>query len=93
MEIAEIVGCHQSTVSPTLAEWADSRGLARKYAEAKSLEMMKRLVKEASPAELLKIQQKMDVVRDDKAEAASRATVQVLIGIAPPGTPFKPIAD
>lgn len=49
MEIAQVVGCNQSTVSRTLAEWADSRGLARKYAEAKSLEMMKRFVKEASP--------------------------------------------
>jgi IS30 family transposase len=44
-EIAQIVGCNQSTVSRTLAEWADSRGLARKYAEAKSLEMMQRFVK------------------------------------------------
>ena len=34
VEIAEIVGCHQSTVSRTLTDWADTRGLARKYAEA-----------------------------------------------------------
>ena len=33
-EIAGLVGCHQSTVSRTLAEWTDSRGLARKYARS-----------------------------------------------------------
>jgi IS30 family transposase len=27
-EIADAVGCHQSTVSRTLAEWTDSRELA-----------------------------------------------------------------
>ena len=66
-EIAGLVGCHQSTVSRTLADWADSRGLARKYAEAKSLEMMKRFVADASPAEILKMQAKLDVVREDRA--------------------------
>ena len=37
-DIAGLVECHQSTVSRTLAEWADSRGMARRYAESKLLE-------------------------------------------------------
>jgi hypothetical protein len=45
--------------------WADSRGLARK-AEAMSLEMMKRFVAEASPAEILKMQATLDVAREDR---------------------------
>ena len=76
-EIAAIIGCNQSTVSRTLAEWADSRGLARKYAEAKSLEMMKRFVTDASPAEILKMQQKLDVIRDDRQEGGNQFIVML----------------
>jgi hypothetical protein len=38
-DIARAVGCHQSTVSRTLAEYDDSRPLARKYLEAKALDI------------------------------------------------------
>ena len=61
-----------------LAERSDSRGLARKYAEAKSLEMMKRFVAEASPAEILKMQQKLDVVRDDRLEHGGNQLIVML---------------
>jgi hypothetical protein len=81
IEIAAVVGCHQSTVSRTLAEWADTRGLARKYAEAKSLEMMKRFVAEASPPEILKMQAKLDVVREDK----QGGDTHVVLTIGQPG--------
>jgi len=90
-EIASIVGCHQSTVSRTLAEWADSRGMARRYAEAKSLHMMKRFVAEASPAEILKMQQKLDVVRDDRLEHGGNQVVIVLGTQAQPLQP--PVFD
>jgi len=85
-EIAQIVGCNQSTVSRTLAEWADSRGLARKYAEAKSLDMMKRFVKEAPPADILKLQAKLDVVREDKEAARDTG---IVINIGAPGHPIR----
>jgi hypothetical protein len=64
-------------MSRTLAEWADTRGAARKYAEAKSLEMMKRFVAEASPAEILKMQQKLDVIREDKQEGGNQVVVML----------------
>jgi len=73
-------------VSRTLAEWADSRGLARKDAEAKSLEMMKRFVSEASPADILKIQAKLDVVREDKEVASNSG---IVINIGAPGNPIR----
>jgi hypothetical protein len=76
-EIAGIIGCNQSTVSRTLAEWTDTRGFARKYAEAKSLDMMKRFVKDASPAEILKMQQKLDVIRDDRQEGGNQLIVML----------------
>ena len=85
-QIAQTVGCNQSTVSRTLAEWADSRGLARKYAEAKSLEMMQRFVKEASPADILKMQSKLDVVREDKDVARNTG---IVINIGAPGHPIR----
>lgn len=83
MEIAAVVGCHQSTVSRTIAEWADTRGLARKYAEAKAHDMMKRFCADASPAEFLKMLQKLDVVRDDR-EARGDGGVTINIGTLPP---------
>jgi hypothetical protein len=86
-EIAERIGCHQSTVSRTLAEWKDSRGPARKYAEAKSLEMMKRFVTEASPADILKMQAKLDVIREDR-EAQAGNNIVVMVGTC--GTPLEP---
>jgi predicted transcriptional regulator len=85
-EIARVVGCSQPTVSRTLAEWADSHGLARKYAETKSLEMMKRFVKEASPADILKMQARLDVVREDRqVEQHDR----VIINVGMPGKPVQ----
>ena len=81
LEIAEVVGCHQSTVSRTLADWADTRGLARKYAEAKSLEMMKRFVAEAAPPEILKMQAKLDVIREDR----QGGDTNVILAIGQPG--------
>jgi len=68
-----------------LAEWDDSRGLARKYAEAKSLEMMKRFVAEASPAEILKMKQKLDVVRDDRTDYGGNRMIVMF------GTPEQPL--
>ena len=52
--------------------------MSRKYAEAKSLEMMKRFVAEASPAEILKMQQKLDVVRDDRHENGGNQLIVML---------------
>lgn len=64
-EIAGRVGCHQSTVSRTLAEYDDSRPQARKYLEAQAHELTKRLVRDAKPEVILRILGKLDVVRDD----------------------------
>jgi hypothetical protein len=64
-DIARAVGCHQSTVSRTLAEYDDSRPLARKYLKSKALEMTKRLVTDAKPETILRVLAKLDVVRDD----------------------------
>ena len=76
--IAAEIGCHQSTVSRTLADWRDTRGMARKYAESKALEMMKRFVEDASPAEILKMQAKLDVVREDREPGGGNQMVVVL---------------
>jgi transposase-like protein len=87
MEIAREIGCHQSTVSRTIADWTDTRGLARKLAEAKALDMTRRFVNEASPPELLKMLAKLDVVREDR-EAHQKNGVVINIGM--PGAPLEP---
>jgi hypothetical protein len=70
VDIARAVGCHQSTVSRTLAEYDDSRPLARKYLEAQALAMTKRLVSDARPETILRVLAKLDVVRDDRESGA-----------------------
>lgn len=85
--IATQIGCHQSTVSRTLAEYDDSRPLARKYLEAKALAMTRRFVEEAKPEAVLRMLGKLDVVRDDVAPRAV-AAVQVIVGT--PGHPAGP---
>ena len=47
-------------------------------AEAKALPMMMRFVAEASPAEILKMLAKLDVVRDDKTDYGGNQVVIVL---------------
>jgi hypothetical protein len=61
--------------------------MARKYAEAKSLDMMKRFVADASPAEILKMQAKLDVVRDDRTDHGGN---QVIVMFGTPEQPLQP---
>jgi hypothetical protein len=86
-DAAAAVGCHQSTVSRVLAKYDDTRPLARKRLEAAALEVAERAIRDGDPLKLLA---KLDVLREDR-EAVERPTVQVLIGIPPPGTPGNPI--
>jgi transcriptional regulator with XRE-family HTH domain len=77
-KIAEQVGCHQSTVSRTLSEYDDSRPAARKYLEARALDMTRRFVQDADPATILKMLAKLDVVREEAASA--QLGVQIVLG-------------
>jgi hypothetical protein len=90
IEIAAQIGCHQSTVSRTIADYADTRGLARKFLEAKALDVARDLVAAAKerPAQALKLLGKLDVVRDDAAEGGNESRVVVLVGM--PGHPAGP---
>lgn len=78
--IAAEIGCHQSTVSRTLAEYDDSRPLARKHLEANALALARRFVEESRPAEILKMMGKLDVVRDDDY-GHGEMQVAVVIGL------------
>jgi hypothetical protein len=88
-DIARAVGCHQSTVSRTLAEYDDSRPLARKYLESRALEMTRRLVSDAKPETILRVLAKLDVVRDDGDSGGAddgRPTIFVGFGLQMGGT-------
>jgi hypothetical protein len=80
IDIARAIGCHQSTVSRTLAEYDDSRPLARKYLEAKALDMTKRLCADAKPETVLRVLAKLDVVRDDGESGAVNDGPTLFIG-------------
>lgn len=92
-EIAAEIGCHQSTVSRTLAELDDSRPFARKVLEANAVQIVEDILanlKDASMGEKVKLLAKLDVVRDEKAESASGVTVIVAMpGIEHP----RPVMD
>jgi hypothetical protein len=87
-DIARVIGCHQSTVSRTIAEYDDSRPLARKYLESRALEMTRRLVTDAKPETILRVLGKLDVVRDDGTGGSDDygPTVYVGIGLTMQGT-------
>jgi transcriptional regulator with XRE-family HTH domain len=78
-QIAAQIGCHQSTVSRTLATYDDSRPLARKYLEAQALALTRRFVEEAKPEAVLRMLAKLDVVRDDAAPGPV-AAIRVVVG-------------
>jgi hypothetical protein len=79
--IAVDVGCHQSTVSRTIAKYTDTRPLARKRLEAEALTMAERIITDGKPETLLKVMAKLDVVRDEDARPAD-AGVIIQIGFA-----------
>ena len=78
--IAAEIGCHQSTVSRTIADPDDSRGLARRLLNAKAHAMAQRFIDEAKPAEVLQMMGQLDVVRDDRAQMTT-VGVRVVLGV------------
>ena len=79
-KIAAAIGCHQSTVSRTIAAYTDTGALAQKYLRAKAHDMVRRFVAEAKSAEILRMLGKLEVVRDDHAHGAQLG-VQVVLGL------------
>jgi len=90
--IAERVGCSQPTVSRTLAEYDDSRPLARKLLESRARDVAEAVIKgivAGDPRTGLKLLGKLDVVRED-TQAAVAATFQIHVG--QPGRGLQPPA-
>jgi Homeodomain-like domain len=79
--IAGEIACHQSTVSRTLAEYDDSRPLARRYLNARAIKMAQRFVEEARPSDVLRMMGKLDVIRDDGAPGAGANETYVMLGV------------
>jgi hypothetical protein len=85
--IASEVGCHQSTVCRTIADFDDSRSLARRLLNANAVKMAQRFVDEAKPGDVLRMMGKLDVVRDDDQRRAE-TSFQIVVGM--PGHPCAP---
>jgi hypothetical protein len=83
--IAEAIGCHQSTVSRTLADLDDSRPFARRMLDAAAAPIVQDIMdnlKTASMAEKTKMLAKLDVIREDKAEGTG---AQFIVVVNEPG--------
>jgi ParB-like chromosome segregation protein Spo0J len=83
-EIAKVVGCHQATVSRTLA-LLDTRTEARMILESGAAKLAQTVVDTDDAAIALKALGKVDVVRDD-AHGGGNNNVVLLIG--QPGQPI-----
>jgi hypothetical protein len=84
--IAEVLRCHESTVSRTLDAWCDDRPLARRYLESNSLKLAKTVVQSKDAATTLRALGKLDIVREDNAGAS----VNIGIAIGQPGQSLSP---
>lgn len=91
VQIAQMLGIGQSTVSETLAEWRDTSEDAQYYLKSKALDVAERAVLESDPLDLL---ERIDVVRP-KGNSASGSGLTVQIGInladlSPASSDFRP---
>jgi IS30 family transposase len=66
-EIAQIVGCDQSTVSKWLAELTDSTADASEYLRGQALPMAEKIVKRGRPSDLIKALQGVGVLQEERS--------------------------
>ena len=86
VEISQLLGVADSTISRTLAEFGDTREIARKRLEAGALKLARTVANTKDAAVALKTLGKLDVVREDQAGAGT----SVLIAIGQPGSALAP---
>jgi hypothetical protein len=90
VEIAEVIGCSQATVSRTLDAWVDTRPIARRLLEAGSIKLAQTVINTKNTETALKALGKLDVVREDKQEGGNQLVVMLGSGggpLEPPNVP------
>jgi hypothetical protein len=89
-EAAKAVGCHQSTGVTRAREVRRHPPPGTKAAGSGPLSRWRSV--RSAKADPLKLLARMNVVREDRDQVVG-SNVQVIIGIAPPGTPQNPIVS
>lgn len=77
-EIAQVLRCHESTVSRTLDTWGDTRPLARRLLEARATTLAQTVIKSKNADVALRALGKLDVVREDTVTGGN--TMVVVLG-------------
>lgn len=92
-EIAGIVGVSQPTVSRTLAEFVDTRIVAKALLNRHATALAERVIKEANVAESIDVLERIEVLAPKQANSAHGAAISIVIGM--PGSPAgpRPILD
>lgn len=79
VEIAQLVGCHQSSVSRLLQDFSDTRLLARETLRRDAHRFAERVVESADVDQSLEVLDRLEVL--PKRQSDSKGGVSVLIGI------------
>ena len=87
VQIAQLLGVNQSSVSRILSDWGDTKQAAQDYLASKALDVAARAVTESDPLDLL---ERIDVVKG-KGGDKSGSGLTIQIGIAMPDLSPAPI--
>lgn len=88
VEIAEIIGVSQATVSRTLSELADTRDHAKAILNKSAHTLAERVIKQANVAESLDVLERIEVIAPKKQDSNRSAGVTIVIGM--PNQPAGP---
>ena len=88
VEIAQVLGCHQSTVSKWLSALADPVEDARHILRNSSPKLAERVVKDANVAESLDVLERLEVIAPKQRDSGAHGNVQIVIGM--PNQPAGP---
>lgn len=81
VEIAQVIGCSQPTVSQTLAEFIDTRLEAANILRGGASELAKRIVKKAGPMVALETLRDLEVSQKRAPDQGKGGGVTVVIGV------------
>ena len=86
IEIAQVIGCHHSTVSRCLAEFSCTRVMAQARLANAADRFATRVIEYASVDQSLEMLDRLDVANRKRDETRGDTKVQILVGM--PGSPL-----
>ena len=80
-EIAQLIGCHKSTVSRTLAEFADTRVTARRLLHRHAQTFTERVIADADVDQALEVLDRIGVAERRRDTTGTDTRVSIVIGM------------